>query len=279
MDFILSLNDFLEYDFLKMALLWTILVSICTGALSPIVVSKKMSFIGSALSHSTLLGIAIGFCFFNSTQSFHLYATTLITTLIIVTILSKYTYREALPEDGLIGIFLTSSMGLGILIHTLFSKEKVDFMSYLFGNILLVSSFDIIVLILLTFLSTYIIFKNFNTWVYISFDEESARISGINTKLYHHLFYFLLGLIITSSIKIAGTILVNSFLLMPGILALKISKDLKTMMRTSILFSLFTGVLGLAIANGLDLPLGATMASLQFLFFILIIKIKTLKEP
>jgi ABC-type Mn2+/Zn2+ transport system permease subunit len=275
MEYILSLKDFLEFEFLQLALVGTILVSICSGILSPFVVSKRLAFIGSALSHSTLLGVAIGFCFFNSTQVVSMYLTTLLITLLIIAILSKYTYRETLPADSMIGIFLTTSMGLGILIYTLFAKEKVDLMSYLFGNILLISATDILILFILTFLTGYIIFKNFSTWIHINFDEESARISGINTKFYHHLFYFLMGLVITSSIKIAGTVLVNTFLLVPGTLALKLSKDLVSMMKISIVFSLITAVLGLISANALNLPLGATMASLQFVLFVTIIKCKT----
>jgi ABC-type Mn2+/Zn2+ transport system permease subunit len=274
MELLLSLNDFIEFDFLQLALIGTILVALCSGILSPFVVSKKLAFIGSALSHSTLLGVAIGFCFFNSGQVFNLYLTTLLITLVIVAVLAKYTYRETLPADSMIGIFLTTSMGLGILIYTLFAQEKVDLMSYLFGNILLISSIDIIILFILTLFTGFIVFNHFSSWVHINFDEESARVSGINTKFYHHLFYFLMGIVITSSIKIAGTVLVNTFLLVPGTLALKLSNDLKSMMKISIGFSLLTAVLGLVIANGFDLPLGATMASFQFLLFVLIIKIK-----
>ncbi|MBT7609343.1 MAG: metal ABC transporter permease [Bacteriovoracaceae bacterium] len=274
-DFFLTLKDFIEYEFLQLALVGTILVAICSGILSPFVVSKRLAFIGSALSHSTLLGVAIGFCLFSTEQIFNLYLTTLLITLIIVAILAKYTYRETLPADSMIGIFLTTSMGLGILVYTLFAKEKVDLMSYLFGNILLISSIDIIILFILTLFTGFIIFNYFSTWVHINFDEESARISGINTKFYHHLFYFLMGIVITSSIKIAGTVLVNTFLLVPGTLALKLSNDLKTMMKISVLFSIATAVFGLILANGLDLPLGATMASFQFFLFIILIKIKS----
>ena len=274
MELLFSLKDFIEFEFLQLALVGTILVAICSGILSPFVVSKRLAFIGSALSHSTLLGVAIGFCVFDSSQIFNLYLTTLLITLIIVAILAKYTYRESLPADSMIGIFLTASMGLGILIYTLFSVEKVDLMSYLFGNILLISTTDIIILFILTLFTGFVIFKYFATWIHINFDEESARVSGINTKLYHHLFYFLMGVVITSSIKIAGTVLVNTFLLVPGTLALKLSNDLKTMMKISIGFSLLTAISGLVLANGLNLTLGATMASLQFILFVVIIKLK-----
>ena len=277
-EFIASLKDFIEFDFLQYSLVGSILVALCTGLLSPFVVSKRLAFIGSALSHSTLLGVAIGFCFFDSSQVISLFLITLIITLIIVAVLAQFTYRETLPSDSLIGIFFTASMGLGILIFTLFSKEKVDLMAYLFGNILIITKSDILILLFLTILTFIIIYKNYSEMIHITFDEESARISGVNTKLQHHLFYFLLGLVITSSIKIAGTVLVNTFLLVPGTLALKISNDLKSMFKISISFALATACIGLIIANAYDLPLGATIATIQFTTFAIIVKIKRIEE-
>lgn len=278
MELLASVADFFEFEFLQLAFLGTLLVAICTGLLSPFVVSRRLAFIGSALSHSTLLGVAVAFCFFQSDQTFQLYLITLLVTLSIVAILAQFTFRESLPSDSLIGIFFTASMGLGILIFSLFSKEKVDLMAYLFGNILIINQSDILILILLTVLTVFIISYFFNELIHITFDEQSARMVGINTHFYHHLFYFLLGIVITSSIKIAGSVLVNTFLLVPGAFALKVTSNLKSMLKISIGFALLTATAGLVLANSYDLPLGATIATLQFSLFALLYKVKLLKR-
>ena len=269
-----SLQDFLEYDFLIFALAGSFFLSLTCGLISPLLIARKNAFIGSAISHSTLLGLSIALSIFSVGQNFYVFLFTLFTTLLCTLFLARSTYKEHLPTDSMIGIFYTSTMALGILIHSLFAKNKSDLLNFLFGNILLLNSQDMIISCCLLLLTALIIFVPFYKWLYLTFDEEGAVTSGINAKFFHYVFFILLTLVIVTSIKLAGTILIETFLLVPGFFSLKFAKNIKQTFFYSILFSCFFAFLGLVIANAYGLPSGATLAVVQFCALIIAIMIK-----
>ena len=159
-----SLSDFLTYDFLTYALIGTIALSIAAGILSPIIVAKKYAFMGAAVSHSTLFGLALSFALIQGNDLLH-FLITLAITLIMILFLSYSTYRQKLPSDSLIGIFFTVTMALGIIVYTLFTPEEGDLLGFLFGNILLLSKTDIYALVIITILLALVIFVYFKSWI------------------------------------------------------------------------------------------------------------------
>ncbi len=269
-----SLSDFIHYEFLIYALLGSLLLSITCGIISPLLIARKNAFIGSAISHSTLLGLSIALSLFQAQQNLYIFLFTLTITLLCTLFLARSTFKEHLPTDSMIGIFYTSTMALGILIHSLFAKNKGDLLNFLFGNILLLNPEDMLLSLALLVLTIFIIFIPFYKWLYLTFDEEGAITSGINAKLYHYFFFILLTLIIVTSIKLAGTILIETFLLIPGFFSLKFAKNIKQTFIYSILFSSIFAFIGLIIANAYGLPSGATLAVVQFSALLLSILLK-----
>lgn len=268
-----SLMDFFHYDFLFRALLGCIFVAIACGIVSPLIVAKRYAFMGTAVSHSTFLGLSIALSLIATKDSISVFLITLGITLILVTALAKATFRQKLPSDSLIGIFFTSSMGIGVIIHYLFARERGDLLGYLFGNILLLEQHDIILSFLLVLTLIPIFLIPLKKWLYVIYDEEGAYVAGINTKVFHYLFFLILTFLIVSALKLAGTVLIETLLLIPGVFALKIGRNIKQVFVLSIAFSIVSSILGLYIANLGDLPSGATMAVTQlfillcFLFF------------
>ena len=274
MNFMISLQDFLHYDFLIYALLGTIFLSLTCGLISPLLIARKNAFMGSALSHSTLLGLAIALSFFSNENPMAIFTTTLFITITCTLFLAFSTFRQKLPSDSLIGIFYTSTMALGILIHSAFAKDKTDLLSFLFGNILLLTKEDLLLSLGLLAISAPLIIIPFKKWLFLTYDEEGAITSGINAKFFHYLFFILLSLLIVTSIKLAGTILIETLLLVPGFFALKFAKNVRQTFIISVLFSTFFAVLGIILANAYGLPSGATLAVVLFsaLVFSLILK-------
>ena len=206
MIFFNSLQDFLHYDFLLYAILGTLFLSITCGLISPLIIARKNAFMGSAISHSTLLGLAIALSLFSIENYFSVFGTTLLVTIICTIFLAYSTYKQKLPSDSSIGIFYTATMALGIIIHSLFAKNKTDLLSFLFGNILLLTKEDLILSISLLIITAPIIIIPLKKWLFLTYDEEGAITSGIKAKFYHYLFFVLLALLIVTSIKLAGTI-------------------------------------------------------------------------
>jgi ABC-type Mn2+/Zn2+ transport system permease subunit len=274
MTFIHSLKDFWQYDFLLYALLGTLFLSITCGLISPLLIARKNAFMGSAISHSTLLGLAIALCLFSAENSLALFGTTLAITILCTLFLAHSTYRQKLPNDSMIGIFYTATMAMGILIHSTFAKSKSDLLSFLFGNILLLTKEDLILSLILLAITAPLIVIPFKKWIFLTYDEEGAITSGVNAKRYHFLFFILLSLLIVTSIKLAGTILIETLLLVPGFFALTFARNVKQTFILSILFSTLFAVLGILIANCYGLPSGATLAVVLFLALILSLFLK-----
>lgn len=269
-----SISDFWNFDFLLYALVATLFLSVLCGALSPLVLARKQAFMGAAISHSTFLGLSIGLSIVGANNPKGLFLITLVITVFLALFLAMSTYRENLPADGLIGIFFTTCMGAGIIIHHLFANGQGDLLGFLFGNILLLSNFDLIIIILLTFFGVGTVFLYFKKWIYTTYDEEGALVSGVNLKFYHYLFFILISMVIVSSLKLAGAVLINTLLLVPGIFGMKLGRSLKQVFSYSIIFSTLTSLTGLILANAYDLPSGASIAVFQFLILILALILK-----
>jgi ABC-type Mn2+/Zn2+ transport system permease subunit len=269
-----SLNDFFQYDFLFYALLGTFFLSLTCGLISPLIIARKNAFMGAAISHSTLLGLAISLSFFTAAQSLPIFVTTLMITIFLTLFLAYSTFRQKLPNDSLIGIFYTSTMALGIIIHTLFAKEKGDLLSFLFGNILLLTKEDLMLSLGILIFTAVVILIPLKKWLFLTFDEEGAITSGIKASLFHYTFFILLSFLIVTSIKLAGTILVETLLLVPGFFALKFARNIKQTFLISTAFSCTFAILGIVLANAFGLPSGATLAVVLFSALVLSLFIK-----
>lgn len=260
---VLALQDFLEFDFLIRALIGVILLSLSSGLISPLLVAKRYAFMGSAISHSTLLALALTFGLFAPTNPYSVFFYLIMITLGLNCFLAYTTYKEDVPADSMIGIFFTTTMALGIILQGL-SGATNNLISYLFGNILLLEDADIVILALLAILTFLLILPLFKKWIYFTFDSEGAKVGGINTKLLHYTFFLLVSLVIVSAVKLAGTVLINTLLIIPGVFAYKVAKSVRSVFVVSTLFCLLTGILGLIIANAFNWPTGATTTLIQF---------------
>lgn len=274
--FLTSLKDFAQYDFLIYALSGALLLSVTCGLISPLIIARKNAFMGSAISHSTLLGLSIALSLFSADQSLSIFATTLLVTIVCTLFLATSTFRQKLPSDSMIGIFYTATMALGIIIHSLFAKNKTDLLSFLFGNILLLTREDLILSAVLLLITAPLIIIPFKKWLFLTFDEEGAITSGIRARFYHYLFFILLALLIVTSIKLAGTILIETLLLVPGFFALKFSTSVRQTFLFSVIFSTVFVVVGIVLANAFGLPSGATLAVVLFLALVLSLLLKKL---
>ena len=265
-------TDFFTYPFLLQALISGLFLALLCGVLSPIIVAKKFAFMGASISHGALLGVAIGLLFFE-TKGLHanamLFFITLFVTLLTVAPLAYATYRQKIPSDALIGLFFTATMGAGLLIHQSSGSGKGDLLSYLFGNILTLTTFDLWLLGGLCLLVLPLIFLRKHSWMYFLFDEEAAAIQGIPTKLYHMILFFVLTLVIVGGLKISGVILINSYLLIPGIFALRWSPNAGSTFAHATIFALKATLLGFFLANAMDWPVGATLALTQVSLFLI----------
>jgi len=256
--------DILDYIFMQRALITAVLVGGVCAVVGVYIVLKKMAFIGAGISHSAFGGVALGFFF-------GLNPVTVAVPFCLATALAIgwVSRRGRISEDTAIGIFFAGTMALGVLFIGLSRGYNVDLFGYLFGSILSVSNSDLWLILGLSLAVIGIILLFFKELLFLSFDEEIAKVSGLPVTALYYLLLSLIALTIIISIKIVGIILVSALLVIPAAAAYQVTRRFGTMTLVSIIFGVVSGVAGLFLSYYLDLASGATIVLVATVIFCL----------
>jgi ABC-type Mn2+/Zn2+ transport system permease subunit len=258
-----------EFQFMREALLASIIVGGLCSVLSVYVVLRGMSFIGQGISHAAFGGIALGLLLFGSTTAAGL-PTSLITAafcLIVAVLIGVVSRKGKVSADSAIGIFFAFSMALGVLFVSLRKLYTADLMTYLFGSILAVTRADLILMSVLSVLILGFIAFSYKELIYYSFDPEMAWASGLPATVLHYALLTMLALTIVASVKVVGVVLVSAFLVVPGATARLLTQRFGMMMGLSVILGVASALLGLYASHLWDIPTGATIVIAQFAAF------------
>lgn len=256
--------EIFSYGFMQRALLTGAVLAIFSGIISVFIVLRRVSFLGSGISHAAFGGVSIGFL---------LGVNPLITALIYSTVVAfgieQISTKGRLAEDTAIGIFFSSSMALGIVLIGLSPSYNVDLFGYLFGSILAITNEDALIAVFVTIFLMGIIFAIMKELYFITFNEELAFVSGIKVRLIKSIFLLSMAIAIVVGIKLVGIILISALLVIPGATAHLLTKRFYRMVFISCLISLFSTISGIIISYRLNLAPGGTIVlMLSVTFFI-----------
>ncbi len=260
----------LEFQFMQNALLAGIIIGLLCPCVGLFLVLKRYSMMGDTLSHSSFAGVSIGLVFgFNPLITSFLFTSI---CAFIIEFLRNYYKRYA---ELVMSIVLTFSLGLAIvLISTGKASTKVN--SYLFGSILTVSKEDLIIIFIISIICFIALFVLYDKLLYTTFDEDGAKVSGINVKLINYLFTLMVGATISVSIRIMGILVISSIIVLPVASALSFKKNFKITLFLSMILGIFDILLGLILSYIIDSAPGGTIAltSVSILLLSLIINRK-----
>jgi zinc transport system permease protein len=260
----LKMLEVFQYDFMRNATIAGLLAAVACGIIGSYVVLKRMVFISGGISHASFGGIGLGyFLGINPVLG------ALIFTVISSIGMGLLTKKTRLPEDTVIGILWAMGMALGIIFIDLTPGYTPDLFSYLFGNILLVSFFDLIIMLALNLIIVSTILLLFKEFLAISFDEEFAKVRGLPTTYLYLIMLCLIALTVVILIKIVGIILVIALLTIPASIARQFTYNLKKMMFIAIFLGVIFSFGGLLFSYILDLASGATTILLSGLAFMI----------
>ena len=235
--------EFINYTFMKNALIAIILVSPVFAILGTMIVNNKMAFFSDALGHSAICGIAIGTLLGISNVNISVIFFAVIFALLLNWVKNKTTYGA----DTIISVFSSIAIALGLAILAQ-SGSFNKYSSYLVGDILSITNVEIVYLFL-TFISVLCFwYFTFNKLNVISINTSLAKSRGINIKLIDNIFVVLIAIIVMISIRWIGILLINSLLILPAASSRNIAKNMRTYHLFSIIISLFSGVLGLILS-------------------------------
>lgn len=224
------------------------------------VLERKVVFVDLALAQIAALGAAVGVLFHMDLHGPSVYWLSLCATIAGAGVLALTRSRKGkIPQEAVIGIVYAVSAAASVLLlsNSPEGDEHIRFM--LVGNILLVSWPEIVkmtVLYSVIGLIHWIFRAQFNL---ISSDPESAYKKGLPVKFWDFIFYFTFGAVVTSSVQIAGVLLVFSLLIVPAVFAVRFSDKFSVRLMLGWLFSLASSIAGLIFSYVLDLPTGAAV--------------------
>ena len=259
-----ELFEVLQYGFMQNALIAGTVASIICGLVGVFIVLKRITFISGGIAHTSFGGIGLGYLL-----SVNPIITAVLFSLVSAIGIGVISKRSHLHEDTVIGVIWAMGMSLGVIFIGMSPGYAPDLMSYLFGNILAVTSWDIQVMLLLAAIISITIFAFFKEFVFISFDEEYARAMGIPTEALYLLLLCLVALTVVLLIKVVGIIMVIALLTIPAATASQYSKDLKKIIALSISFGIFFVISGLWLSYLLDIASGATIVLIAGSTFLL----------
>lgn len=253
----------LRYAFMQKALVGGMIIALACSVISFFVVVRRLAFMGMGISHAAFGGVAIGL----AAGVDPVLAAGGFCTLVALGIgwLSR---RGRMHEDTTIGILFTVSMALGVVVVGLAHQYNLDLMSYLFGSILALSWNDVIAAGVLAALALVFVVFFFKELLFIAFDEETATASGLPVRLTYYGLMVTMALTIVVSIKLVGIILVSALLVIPGATGLQLSRNYRGVLVGSVLSGLASMALGLYLSYRADIPSGATIVMVMFVFFL-----------
>ncbi len=246
--------DFLQYAFMQRALIGGVMVGLLTAIIGVYIVLKGMSFVGAGIAHASFGGVALGFLLGIDP----LWAA-VVFCLAVAWGIGTVTRRGGIKEDTAVGIFFASTMAFGVLLVGLIHGYNIDLFSYLFGSILAITAEDLKMVLGVGFLVLLTVALLYKEFLFITFDPETARVSGLPEPALYYLLLTLIALTVVVSIKVVGIVLVSALLVTPAASAYQLSRSFGKMMALSAFLGVLSVIVGLILSYYLNTASGATV--------------------
>lgn len=244
----------LEYAFAERALVAAVVVGLLCGLLGFFVILRRLAFIGVGIAHSAIGGVAIGLMLGVSPG---LAAATF--SVLVALGMFQVARDRRLAEDAVIGVFLSGSMALGLLLMGLRHGYQKDLFAYLFGSLLAVSSTDLVALCLLAVTLALVIAVCFREMLFVAFDAEVARAYGRRVDLMDAILIVVLALTVVAGVRVVGVLLVEALLVVPAATAALWSLDFRRQVALSMALGAGSAAAGLWLSFAFDVGAGASI--------------------
>lgn len=259
--------QWINYDFMKNALIAVLLVTPLFGILGTMVVNNKMAFFADSLGHGAFTGIAIGILIGGISPTWGATIFSILFAIAITLIKNKGNSST----DTIIGVFSSIAIALGLVLMSLGGNMN-KFSSYLVGDLLSITPKEIFMLIVLFIIILLVWSFIFNKLLLVSINSSLAKSRGTNTLLIELLFTITIAVVVTITVNWVGLLIINSLLVLPAAAARNVSKNIRQYHLISILISLSSGIIGLILSYYLNTVTGATIVLVSaIMFFITLI--------
>lgn len=255
--------EILEAGFIQRALITGIAVAVVCSAVGLFLVLRRHSLFGDALSHMAFGGIAVGLF----TNIYPIW-TAIVVSVLAALGMTKLRQSTKVPPDAAVAILLSSGLALGIVLVSISGGFSVDLFSFLFGSILLVSPDEVYMILGLSAGIMAILLLFYRKFMYIAFDEEQAKVSGLQVSKLNYLFIVLASITVIASIRLVGILLISSLIVIPNITAMLFGKGFKKTALISGMIGVFSVVAGVLISYEANIATGGTIVLVLVMTFL-----------
>jgi ABC-type Mn2+/Zn2+ transport system permease subunit len=263
------LTEPFQYDFILRSLFAGSLAAVTCALIGTWVVIRGMSFMGDALAHGVMPGIAIAFI-----VGVDIAIGAFISAIVMVIGINLVNRASKLSSDTGIGLLFVGMLALGVVIISRTRSFTGDLTSFLFGSVLGVQDSDIwlqLIAALITLIAVLVFHRFF---LALSFNADKAASLGMRPRLAHFVMLALIALAIVASFRTVGTLLVFGLLIAPPATAALLVRRVPTMMITACLIGVASIFIGLIITYHFDTAAGATMAGTAVAIFFLVLTVR-----
>jgi manganese/iron transport system permease protein len=254
----------LSYSFMQRGMLVAVLVGVACAVIGCYVVLRSMAFIGDAMAHSILPGVAVAYLLKGN-----LLVGALAAAVAVALGIGYFSRQGRLKEDSAIGILFAAAFSLGVILISSIRTYAVDLSHILFGNVLGVSTTDLALTAGLVVAVMAVVFLLYKELLVVTFDPVLAATLRLPAERLRTILLVLLALTVVVSLQSVGIGLVTSMLVTPGATAYLLTKRLPRMMALSAVFGALSGIIGLYASYYLNVVSGAAIVLTATAFFLL----------
>lgn len=258
----MDILQFLQYTFIQRALVAGCSIALLCATLGVLLVLRRLSLIGDGLAHVTFGTAALGLLL----KVQPVLASVPLVVLASLAIL-KLTEKARIHGDAAIGMVSALGISMGVLLASLAAGFNVDLFSYLFGNILSITPTEVAMSIALSVIVIATVVWLYRPLLSISFDEEFAKASGINTKTINNIVAVLTGVTVVLAMRLVGIMLASALLILPAVSAFQVARSFRSTIIVAVSVALSSVFLGVFLAFLLNVPTGALIVLLNLCLF------------
>ena len=252
--------EIFEYAFMRRAFIVGILLAAVIPCIGLVIVCKRLSMIGDALSHTSLAGVAAGLIL-------GLNPVLTAAAACVVAAIGIEAIRRKIPRFSEMSIAVIMSAGIGLAgVLSGFVKNAANFNSFLFGSIVAISNGELYLVIAVS-MAVLLMYKEL---FYVSLDEQSARLAGVPVKTVNFLFTVLIAVTVSVAARTVGALIVSSMMVVPVACAMQFGTSYRQTLTFAVAFNILFMITGLFAAYYLGLKPGGTIVLVGVIFLILV---------
>lgn len=255
--------EIFEMEFMQRAWLAGLIMATICPIIGSFLVLRRQSLIGDGLGHIAFAGVAGG-----ALGGYNPVLSAAIATVLGALAIERVRTRLSDAADMVLAIFFYSGMGLAVIFTGLNQEGGLNLSSILFGSLMTVSRQDLLVVILLAFLTILFVISTYHSLEYLTFDETCAKVAGLPVASLNLLLALLTALTVALSMRIVGLLLVSAMMVIPVACALQTAYSFKSTIYQSIAYGLATVAIGLTASYYINLAPGGTIVLTGTLLFL-----------